>query len=305
MMLYAYNDRQSGWGEQIATAALERGHAAKLIDLQTYVWEDAEGYFFARVEQFEPLHAVSKRWALDVASREGIKSVIQARDLAHYERKDLQALDFAAYMPQTSLCRRVSCAERALGVLGLPLVSKAAYGSSSSDVRLLTTRDEALSEAVLALTTGLQRTKRGQQKGYVLWQRYLPDNHYVYRVAAIGRYRWMLQVFNREDAPFASGSGKYKPVTAFDSHALNALRFADKFFTDTGMRWGAVDLAYDTLLGEWRVLETTLAWNMRAPTANAACPVVEGRYGEPHAKGYFGRDMWQLLLDEIEEGVFG
>lgn len=304
MQISAYNDKQSSWGAQLVAAAKARGHNAELLGLND--WPTLRGYFFARVEQFAPLHKQSKEHALRVSALPGVTPIINPREVEHYERKDLQAACFSEHgMPTTFVCRTPKQAQDALYQLGVPLVSKAAFGSSSSNVRLIQTAEEALLEATLALGHGLPATnKRGKQKGYVIWQRFLRGNPYVYRVAAVGRYRWVLRVNNRSDAPFASGSGSYAPVTAFDSEALRVLRAADRFFTSNRMSWCAVDMARDPFTDEWQVLETTLAWNMRAPTANAACPVVDGNMARPHDKGYFGRDMWQLLLDELEAGAF-
>lgn len=318
-MLYCYDDKQSRWGREVCSAAVKRGMQAQLINFglasshDPRLWKatPAPGFLFSRIDQFAPRHIPSKQFCSEVLQRfPQITGIQSERDIAHYERKDLQAQDFYRYMPLTWVIQEreidaaLSEAAYALTFLGMPIVSKSAFGSSSACVRLLRTKDEALAEVSKCFTTGLQIPKRGMQKGQVIWQEFLPNNDYVYRVVRIGkRWGWMLRVFNRPDAPFASGSGKYEPVTKLDGETLEAMCAADEFFGETRSRWCGIDLAYNQDAGKWQLLETTLAWNLRADGANKDCPVVDAQ-GELHPRGYMGAHQFELLLDEIEQGAF-
>jgi len=240
-----------------------------------------------------------------MAATPGIKSVISAREYRHYERKDLQAMLFGHFMPETWVCTKPEQLSLALNNLGFPLISKSNQGSSSSNVRLLQTREEALLEASLAFSAQGLTTPRGQQQGYVIWQRYLDGNAYAYRVVRVGRYYWVLRIFNRDDKPMASGSGKFAAVISggMSSEEFGVLRWAHSFCEHYDMRWVGLDIVRDALTGQWQLLETTLAWNLRAKGANEARAVID-EHGNPHPKGYHGRDQWDLLLDEIEQGAF-
>jgi hypothetical protein len=303
MQLYCYRDKQSGWGEQLARLAHERGHKVGLIkDHAQRPYKP--GYFFSRVEQFPPLHAPSKALALRTCDEPGIVPIIAKREIEHYERKDLQAIDFFERgMPHTYVCRNARDCRKALQLLGAPLVSKSAFGSSCSNVRMLETEEEALVEAELALSCGLH-TKRGVQKGYVIWQRYLPKNEYIYRVVAVGRWRWIFRESNRPGTRLASGSGDYQPSDFPAGDALYAFRAADNFFMQHGMKWCGVDMALDHHTGQWQVLETTIAWGLKHPNSSRGCKVIDRQTLAPHPKGYTGAQQFSLLLDEIEQGAF-
>jgi len=307
-VLFVYNDTRSPyqWAPGLVAAAKKRGTRHKLLRQGDDSYRGTVGYFFGRCEQRAEVLPHARGYCQRVATWPGITSVIAPREYLHYERKDLQALEFAHFMPETWNCTRKVQTHAALDALGLPLISKSNQGSSSSNVRLIETREQALLEASLALGAQGLQTARGVQKGYVLWQRYLAQNDYAYRVVRIGGWYWLLRIFNRDDKPMASGSGKFEAIERVHSGSqeLDVLRWAHDFCEQHAMRWVGLDIISDPRTGAWRLLETTLAWNLRAKGANEACAVMN-EHGELHPNGYHGRDQWALLLDEIEQGVFG
>jgi hypothetical protein len=304
MQLHVYMDRSPyPWAPGLINTARARGIQPLGLHPIMPKLPAGAGYFFGRCEQNARHLDTARTYCMAVAQQPGIRSVISEREYFHYERKSEQAAEFARWMPDTFRCTRPSQVEQALYALGAPIISKSDFGSSSSNVRLLESHEEALLEASLAFSDAGLITERGRQKGYVLWQRYLPYNDYAYRVVRIGRWYWLLTVYNRDDRPMASGSGKFFAWSWPDAEARRVLKFAHDFCESIGTKWIGLDIIRDPLTGEWRLLETTLAWNLRAKGANEACAVID-QHGQPHPKKYHGRDQWDLLLTELEAGVW-
>lgn len=307
-MLYCYNDTQSGWGGTLRDAANARGMKACTVDERTFrpgidLLEEP-GLLFSRVNQFEPAHTPSKQFCLAMLTQPGISGIQTERDILHYERKDLQARDFTEFMPDTFIGTKIDDALRGIERLGLPIVSKAAFGSSSATVRKLSTAHEAVADATDCLSGGIKFKRRGTQRGYFIWERFLYGNDCAYRVVRIGEWYWILRVHNRPGDFRASGSGLHAPVAPDESeHVANLFATALQFFRSTGTKWCGIDMLYDHERSCWQIVETTLAWNLSKPGANAACPVFDSQ-GRLHPRNYHGCNQFELLLDEIEKGTF-
>ena len=240
-------------------AARQRGHDAYLFKKASEV--DSEGGFlFFRLEQ----ECVERQRgeALCLLDQPGIIGVQTREDVLEYEDKVYQAEKYPSFIPQTVLVKQANKAEKVANVLGFPIISKTRSGSGSQSVRILPDMLSALKEAEVVFKRGLH-TPRGMQEKYLLWQQFLSDNTYSYRVTRIGHYYWMLRVFNRDDVPLASGSGSYEPVIPRSNEEFDVLDKAVKFFDAADTRWCGIDLLRDPSDGDWRVLETTLAWDMQ------------------------------------------
>lgn len=311
--LLIYKDHSAGswqaWGDQLAEAAHKRDMEVLRFDAVSKTAITWPYYLFARLEQQPSRLERGRSSVLCLTTNTNCKSIVHPREYEHYERKDLQTAEFMEDMPDTYVIRDRDSALLLLECEALihhyPFISKSAQGSSSSNVRMIYSEQHARDEIAAVFSEQGLATARGRQKDYLIWQKWLPGNDYSYRVVVIGSYYWLLRVYNRDDKPFASGSGKYtacKPP--FNSEEYKALQAGVRFFTKHQMSWCGIDLLYDYSMHEYVVLETTIAWNLRAKGANEACAIVDAQ-GQPHPKGYHGRDQWELLLDEIQEGMFG
>lgn len=105
----------------------------------------------------------------------------------------------------------------------------------------------------------------------------------------------MLRRGNRDDRPMASGSGRLTPikVATAGEDILAALAYADEFFRTENMPWCGIDIVRDAT--RHYVLETTVSWTMHGYYECEFFGDEQGRTGEK---------VWDVLLDEIEAGVF-
>ena len=157
--------------------------------------------------------------------------------------------------------------------------------------------EEALMQYKLAMLGDGIHLPGGQvQKDYLIWQKFCHDNPCDYRVCINGNYLLMLQRDNCHGRPFASGSGKNRPINEPNDFQTGALETARAFFDEYDLKWAGIDLVYqyDGMDGgSWRVLETTLGWSLRA--------YEECTYFGTNMKG---KHIWELLVQQIKEGVF-
>ncbi len=298
MRIWCFDDKQSSWGKMLFVAARRRGYDARLFKKSREV--DKPGFLFYRMEQG---YAVAqRREALICLDVQGVIGIQKREAFLEYENKIYQAEKFSHWLPETYIINREVDAKQKAIDLGFPVVSKSRSGSASSGVRLLADMDAVLAEAKIIFGRGLH-TSREVQQDYLLYQKFLPGNDHSYRVARIGRYHWMYRVINRPHTPLSSGSGVFECVQAESEESLAALAFGAKFLDAANVKWGGCDLLYDHNAQQWRVIETTLAWALHTRGNNVDCPIFN-REGVRYEPPLIGADQFEMLLDELERGVF-
>jgi hypothetical protein len=156
---------------------------------------------------------------------------------------------------------------------------------------------------------GVQFAGWPPQTGVCLWQEFMHHNQYSLRVARITRqYGWAFKVMNRTNDWRASGSGLCVPLTAEDWASLHfrvAIRTAQMAAEVIQSRWCGFDLLYNHHREDWRIVDTTLAWNNKPGLlgANYDAPVYNLHTFEPHPKGLKGGSQWDILLDSLLEAA--
>jgi hypothetical protein len=291
------------WGIQFATHARNLGHAIRVLSSQPEGDPRPEEILFARLPQAAPHEA--KAYAL-AHIRAGGKCIQSANDLRCYENRVRQMALLEKWYPPGAYITHGESWDVEAKRLGLPLVSKARFGSSSHTVRALHTREECAAEVLEVFTNG--KTFRGGQTQYgeLLWQEMIRGNEYALRVARISyKWGWVFKVMNRAHDWRASGSGRCLPVTGKElwDHRFAINTFLDMADNGLESRWCAADLLYDRPRERWRVVDVTLAWNLSRNLAggNYDADIINLHTFSPHPRGYKGRDQWKALLEDIEE----
>jgi hypothetical protein len=292
MNLFCLDDR-GGWGRELEKEAKTRGWNVRLFTAADYSFVD-NGIVFMRMAQEADRLAIEKPIMSELSKRNTIL-IPDIKSGLMYEDKYQQSLAYNKWMPTTCVIDDRNTAENLMGKLSYPFLSKSRTGSASRNVRMIYNADEARQEIDAAFGTGLSAPhKMGEltQRGYLIWQKFLPDNKYDYRVVATGGQIMVLQRWNRKDVPFASGSGINNPAD-WSPEVEEVVKFSRSFLDEEKILWTGLDLVCDKEAESWRILETTLGWSA---AAYANCQY----YGTP----YFGKDIWKVLCNEIEKGVF-
>lgn len=299
MKLWCYNVDHGRWAELLHAEALRQGVEAYLFTKPDDRMRKGD-YVFMRIPQWQPELDHGKAVASHLHAR-GLILIPDYFTCVSYEDKEIQTIAYGDWMPQTYLLRRDWTVREAVTTadgLGYPFISKSREASSSVNVRLITSQEDAVREYELAMGEGIVtkigKGRTGLQKDYLIWQKFCKNNPGDLRACINGRHLLLLERDNRPGAPFASGSGKNRPVNNPTEFQHGALAKAQEFFSFHGLKWNGIDLVFDYDTQEWKVLETTLGWSQ---SAYADC--------EYFGTQWRGEDIWKVLLHEIQEGVFG
>jgi hypothetical protein len=250
-----------GWGRAVARAALDRGHQAiPYRGLRSFVEHRPDWAFWRLSQETDRLRQEKLLAELFVLT--GCAILPQIEQIRLYEDKAAQAERFISWMPATIVVRSPEefSVRDLVRDLGLPFVSKSANGAASINVRLITTLDQAETEFNRAFSRrGMPIVRGPAQKGYLIWQKLCAGNDYDYRINRVGPEYAIFRRWNRDNLPFASGSGRIEEVNPTDDEPSSALEFAQEFLELSNIHFGAIDLVWDNDL-EWRLLETSVGW---------------------------------------------
>lgn len=293
MLIWALDDRgYDHTGIELFQAAGKRGHKATLFTCAGEV--TGGGYVFIRLCQTQPrLHFDREQYSALLGAPGRI--MIQDPGQVHaYEDKLAQVAMWRDFMPRTFALFTKQQALALAAMTQYPLVSKSSIGSASHNVRILADQDAAVREIEAVFDKGI-KVSLGVQKGYWLVQEFVPHD-VTYRVTAVGTKRHIYQRFNFKDRPVAAPSAvvRTKPLP-MGPLAERILEFSNRFFEMANTRWCAIDILPNTS-GGWFLLETALGW-ARGNDESGNAPFYGTKYSllQQH----------ELLLDEIEAGVFG
>lgn len=266
--LYAYDDRKQ-WGRMFKAAADRvAGCRTKLFIRESRVPLGARA--FVRVDQQGAQRDVSRGIVFALHTR-GCVTLPTYREAVWYDDKVAQLEALRPWLPDTSVARSKAEALALLDDIesyrlgGFPFVSKAAEGAASSNVRLIRSRAEAELEVSRVFEgNGLELSYGRRQRGYVYWQRLVPDQDRDYRVCIVGDYLYGLVRRTRKDSFTASGSGEHYALTLKGkARETEAAKLCVEIARAIGTRWAAFDVVFETD-GRPVVLELSSAWTMKA-----------------------------------------
>ncbi len=187
--------------------------------------------------------------------------------------------------------------EKAVGVIDkaqYPFISKSSEGSASKGVRLINDWREAYSEIVAIFDDkdglDLEFYDR-RQKGYVYWQKFIPNNPCDYRVIICHKYIFGVIRQNREDLPFASGSGNNAPMREISGRTKQAMQFCIEIAKEIATNWMAFDVVFEN--DKPKLLEISSSWT---PLAYAECPVWDL---DLYLTDYKGKDMFKMAVEAL------
>lgn len=284
------------WGKELAAACRRRGVPFTKHEHPT---PNMEGFVFFQIDQYPPqFRQLQQRAAAEVA-RPGQHWIQDAAQIQCYEDKVLQAAKFGKWMPETHVFLDYDSAHSFADQCRYPLISKSREGASSYNVRILADRGEAMCEIGKVFSKeGLPiQTEPGAQKDYWLVQEFIPHD-ITYRVTCVGGFVHVYKRFCYPDKAVAAPARivPTRPVDYYCPEMQDLRLWAHEVFKDIGTKFCAVDVLRDTKREKWVLLETSLGW-ARGNDASANSTF----YGSKWTLN----TQWDLLLDEIENGVFG
>ena len=257
-------------------------------------WDGGEGYGFVRPSPDpEPLR---KHQGIYRELSRKLKMVQDADHIDHYEDKSKQFALYGKWMPKTWRLTSLEDARETLKDAEYPLVSKANEGSSSRNVRVLYSVDEALRLAECVFGSGIPvdlGRSEGRQQGYMLLQEFIP-HRITYRVNAIGSGRAIFFRYCHPDKPLAQ-TGNVEPCDFMTPEMESLLAWSDAFFSEAKTKWAGIDVLKQG--NTWKLLETSLAWPWPSPGRCNEGPIFRSRHR------WLG--MFDVLAEDMDRGYFG
>jgi hypothetical protein len=297
MRFWCFEDPQD-WGKGLLKAARARGHEALMFDMASM---PDYGVAFMHMHHHVNIRKMHKRMMQQLSLNGELNLIPNYRCAELYDDKLAQLRHLSKWMPKTEVFFNPGMARQFLEREdALPIMSKTSEGAGSHNVRFLQTFIEASDEVRAAFSDRGIKCRYGQkQAGYLMWQRFIPDNPYDLRVIAVGGKRLVLRRFNRSDErPMASGSGKLEAITKMTDEIASALDYSDAFFKQENMPWCGIDLIWDKAKARWYILECTVGWTL---SGYNDCAFFDG----DRTTGKMGGDIWEVLVAEVEAGAFG
>jgi len=286
-------DSRHVWHWPMIDAARRRGWKAKRIKSAP---TEPSPFGFIRPH---PGH-MAEHIALDSAMRQHCRVMVQDRaQVISYDNKIEQIGMLSGFMPKTWLVTDVDDAVN--NPPTFPVVSKAAEGASSVNVRVINTAAEYHDHVRQVFSPEGIKVNRcadgmmTHQQGYLYLQEFIPHDR-TYRVNIVGNRAAVFERYNYADRPVAqtgNTKGIHEPRPELLDYAFDVAR-------EIGSKWVALDILRRPESGEFVLLETSLAWPW-SPNEYADTPFINTN-GEK--AGTWG-SLWDVLYDQLESGVFG
>lgn len=262
MRLFAYDDIQK-WGQWLCESVREEGESASVFRRADKV-PDLEGTVVYMPLTHHPRYRLKcKHVAEEIAKKKNVLMIPRIHECRLYDNKILQSKLFQDWMPRTYFITSKSEAQTILQFLSYPFISKATQGAASSNVRLIEDEEQAHREIQSAFSfSGIRCHFNLRQRGYLLWQEFIPGNDFDWRVAVLGkskRYCKPLKRHNRPGTVFASGSHIFEEVMTLTPEVVDVMNYSLRFAEAFDLTHTALDLVRDKT-GRLLLLENTTIW---------------------------------------------
>lgn len=291
VQLWAYDDPKR-WGREFRDAANRCvGVECRLFVRESRVPDGARA--FVRVDQQGEQRDISRE-VVFALNRRGCITLPTLQEAEWYDDKVAQIPALVRHLPATwhlTLEAEALRLARSIPWGRMRIVSKSAEGSSSANVRVIASREEAEAEIERVFGDGIALRYDRIQRGYLYWQRLVEGNPRDYRVCVVGEGLYGLVRENRPGTITASGSGNFRPLTLRNARERAAAELAVRIAREIGTQW----MAFDFVFGESGplVLEMSSAWTMKA---YRDCPMFDFALRSMRKKG---ADSFRIAVDVL------
>jgi len=300
--LYVYDDFCS-WGRDLIAAAKKLGIKTKFFKYSFQVPDKPNVYVFmhilAKRKDRKNVIALSEK----IAKKKNIILIPSIHECRQLYDKSLQSKMFGDWMPKTYYIKSKEDAERKINELEYPFISKSKISYASHNVRFIKDKKAAEKEIFMAFSEqGIPMYKDLKQKGYVLWQKFLPNNDYDRRVVIIAnKYAYGGKRYNRENVPLASGSDKTEPERVLSDEFKELFDFSLKFSKANDLSLAAIDILKDKN-GKYKVIESQCSWGTTETGGDT--PIFEYHDGKWIKSKYVRERMFDVFAKAVKEGNF-
>ena len=303
--IFVYADDRNGKAGLLSAAIRRRGRFSLMIrdveDIPPGIKCDV--YFFIDHLTFRDRDKIKAR---GFSQNKNVNLIPSLNELLVYDDKGAQQLEYGKYMPPAIYTTDIDDARKFLQSTKYPFISKAIEGAHSSNVRLVRDKQQAMNELedIFSHEGRARHDKHNPgltQQGYVLWQKFLPDNPNDWRIIMLaGKHAMIIHRQNQPDLPFASGSGLRKPENELTEQILNMLNWAKSIVEEHNL----IVFAGDAILDEdggFILVETSTTWPTIMHEENIVFTYKDGAWQKSE---YDGKMIFDLKADLLVENNF-
>jgi len=304
MGIWVYKDKQ-GWYQKLFDSLQRLGiHSRIFLEEQEIDITDNHPIVFIHMTHYGvDLREQNKQLVEKLTKRNNLCLIPTIVECRLYDNKILQYKSFPDWMPKTWYITNFEEAIKIIDIIEFPFISKASEGAGSSNVRFIENRKQALEEDNKVFKEdGITCWLKNKQKGYLLWQKFIPGNSNDWRVILLAKkYAMILKRYNRPDIPFASGSGNMECIQEISSiEHQSALEYTRAFAEKFDFVFLGVDILFDKK-NKPIILETTTGWGF---DAYSNCRIFEFTKSGWVPTQYKGRTMFDLVAKLITTNKF-
>jgi ABC-type polysaccharide/polyol phosphate transport system ATPase subunit/glycosyltransferase involved in cell wall biosynthesis/lipopolysaccharide biosynthesis regulator YciM len=304
---FIYVDDRNGKAGLLSAALRHRGVTTHMVRGPEQVPNQHNSFVYFFIDHLT-FRNRDKIIAEQFNEKEKITMAPSIDELRVYDDKGAQQLEYGMIMPPALYSTNKSEAEQFIKNTDYPFVSKAIEGAHASNVRLIYTAKEARNELESIFSNeGKPRhesklTEQGlTQSGYVLWQKFIPDNPNDWRMIMLGgKYAMVVHRQNRPDMPFASGSGLRTPENELSSLITGMLNWGREFVIEKRISVLAADVILDENK-DYVLVETSTTWPTVMHDGNVVFKYENNEWG---ISDFRGEDIFELKAVMIEQNEF-
>ncbi len=293
------------WGQMFGVAFQKAGHNVKQY-VEAVDVIDTPGMAYILQHHNRAYRTRDKALAQALSAKKYIAMIPSNRENYYYDDKALQFYELWPYMPLTTIVEGPQTARLAMDRLGLPFISKSAQGASAANVDLIETQEQADEQVRQAFGEGIPRRYNLRQKGYLLWQQFLADNPYAYRVTILANtYAFVVKCIAEPGDIFHSSSHIVEVQTSLNDEVLRAIEYCSFIANKHRLSFVGFDVLYDqrTTPKTPKLLEISTGWTI-AP-GMLGCSIFERTCSNSWAQTAktitCEQDMFDLLPKAFEQ----
>ena len=304
MVLYAYKDRKD-WGAKLVRSCCDAGIKSRLFTSHSRVPdEDGVHVFINMLSHWkQDFHDMIVSLSENIALKGNAIMIPAIHECRHTFDKSIQAELFSRWMPRTWLLSSREGAEKTLAGMDFPFLSKSKRGHQSKNVRLIKDKASAEKEIDMIFSgDGIPVCYGFYQKGYLLWQEFLPGNQNDWRVVIIAkRFGYVEKRYNRDDVPFASGNKRYDVTLKLTDEIRELLDYGLDFARANDLSMCAIDVIRDRE-GRPVLVESQCTWGWFDTDFSGV--IFESFESGWASSGYRVGQMFDVFAKAFNEGAF-
>lgn len=303
MKIFCYKDIWK-WGETLVRKAKNLNIEAHLF-LDSFEVPDEVGvYVFIHLSHIPPQRAINKEIAVKIAQKKNVILIPTPIECEMYDDKLAFALKCSEWTPKTRYLTSTTEAFIELEKITFPFISKSIEGAGSSNVRFISEKNIAKKEIEQTFSYGIPQYGNLHQKNYLLWQDFCPNNPNDWRVIFIAKkFCYILKRYNRDNVPFASGSGRLEAIVELNEETNKLLELGRNFVEKFDFNFCGMDVVYDKDKNPV-ILEITTGWNLEC-YKNCTIFEYQNINNKYVSTGLDGKDeLFEIVIKCIQNGNF-